>query len=351
MSMQSTATAPVRQSALGFAFWRNRVLIGLVALHFAVIFTVCLLLGHPFRSDTTTTLINLMQLQVPLFLVLLLVGRFVWVIFIHRPKRPVAWFARDLRQILLDPERILTGILGFLTMCVFAGTFAVGKDLIPVIAPFSWDPFFAEIDRFIHFGHDPWRLLYVVTGTPMVTTFINAAYHLWLMLAYFMIFFACFNAAKGDNHRTYLAADVISWVVGGNILATIFSSAGPVYYQAFGYGDAFAPLMQTLYAFNEISPVWALHLQEMLIDGYMNDTGIKGISAMPSMHVASTVTMTLYAFTLSRRLGWLMALFAGLILVGSVQLGWHYAIDGYASILFAPLCWLGARKLIRAFGQ
>jgi hypothetical protein len=28
-----------------------------------------------------------------------------------------------------------------------------------------------------------------------------------------------------------------------------------------------------------------------------------------------------------------------LIMIGSVHLGWHYAVDGYASVLTIPLIW------------
>jgi len=320
-----------------------------VALHFAGVFAACLALGAPFSSGTASTLIALLQVQVPVFLVLMLFWRFGWMVVTVRPARPIAWFAGDMRAILLDRDRIFTGIFAFLAMCLFASSFTVGKDLIPVIMPFSWDPLFAEIDRALHGGVDPWRPLFALTGTPLVTTAINAAYHLWLTLAYFMIFEACFNVSRHDKHRTYLAADLLCWVIGGNILATLFSSVGPVYYEAFGFGPDFAPLMERLYAFNEISPVWALDLQEMLLSGYQTGGPVRGISAMPSMHVASTVTMTLYAFSVSRRLGWAMVGFATLILVGSVQLGWHYAIDGYVSILLSLGCWWLARRLVRAF--
>ena len=338
-----------QHSLIGAAIWRNRILIGLVALHFLAIRALCGAFGVPFESGTTKTLMALLQLQVPLFLVMLLFWRFGWMAVTVRPRRPTAWFLADLGEIVLDRERILSGTVAFVTMCVFAGSFAVGKDLIPVINPFSWDPVLARIDRALHGGVDPWRLLYHVTGTPLATTLINAGYHLWLMLAYFLIFVACFNVSGHDRHRTYLIADVLCWTIGGNILATVLSSGGPVYYEAFGHGRDFAPLMDTLYRFNETSPVWALHLQEVLLEGYRNGGAVKGISAMPSMHVASTVTMTLYAFSVSRRFGWLMVGFAALILAGSVQLGWHYAIDGYVSILLSLGCWWLARRLVRAF--
>lgn len=337
------------RSAIGPALWRLRLLIGMVALHFLAVYAACRILGVPFGSGTTDTLVALLQVQVPLFLVILLFWRFAWMAVTIRPERPLAWFVNDLREILLDRDRIFTGIFAFVTKCLFASSFAVGKDLIPLINPFSWDPFLAGLDRALHGGVDPWKLLFTVTGTPVATTIINAFYHLWLMLAYFLVFVACFNASRHDKHRTFLAADVLCWAIGGNILATIFSSVGPVYYQAFGHGPDFVPLIDTLHRFSEVSPVWVLDLHEMLLENYRNDGPVKGISAMPSMHVASTVTMTIYAFTLSRRFGWVMVAFTALILVGSVQLGWHYAVDGYFAIPLALACWWLARRLVRIF--
>ncbi|MEM7598345.1 MAG: phosphatase PAP2 family protein [Pseudomonadota bacterium] len=349
MTMQVNVST--RGSAIGPALWRNRALIALVSLHFLAVYAICLMLGHEFGSGTASTLINLLQLQVPLFLIILFFWRFGWMVIKVRPRRPIQWFLNDLKEIVLDRHRIFCGAVAFVTMCLFAGTFTVAKDLIPVIHPFAWDETFAVWDRVLHFGQDPWRLIWPLTGSPYVTTAINAAYHLWLMLAYFLIFVACFNVSRHDKHRTYLLADVTCWIVGGNILATIFSSVGPVYYQAMGYGTDFRPLMDQLYAFNEVSPVWALPLQEMLIDGYLNDGPVKGISAMPSMHVASTVMMTLYAFSVSRVWGWIMTVFAALILVGSVQLGWHYAIDGYVSIVLALGIYWVARRVIEALSR
>jgi hypothetical protein len=36
-----------------------------------------------------------------------------------------------------------------------------------------------------------------------------------------------------------------------------------------------------------------------------------------------------------------LSLYAGVVLVGSVHLGWHYAVDGYLSIVGALAIWVG----------
>jgi hypothetical protein len=85
----------------------------------------------------------------------------------------------------------------------------------------------------------------------------------------------------------------------------------------------------------------ALRVQDLLWGFYQkSDFGIgHGISAAPSMHVASTwlVARMLQRYgRIPAILGWS---FFGVILVGSVHLGWHYALDGYIAILLAWLIW------------
>ena len=78
----------------------------------------------------------------------------------------------------------------------------------------------------------------------------------------------------------------------------------------------------------------------MLWTQYVNaEAGFVGISAFPSMHNAVAALLALAAWRVSRPLGAAMTLFAVMILAGSVHLGWHYAVDGYAGILVAVVCW------------
>ncbi|ESX86560.1 hypothetical protein X756_18320 [Mesorhizobium sp. LSHC412B00] len=80
--------------------------------------------------------------------------------------------------------------------------------------------------------------------------------------------------------------------------------------------------------------------QDIVWSGYIGATrGSLGISAFPSMHVAMAVLFALYATRRSRLAGLLMWAFAAIIMVGSVVLGWHYAVDGYASVLISIAIW------------
>src|SRR3546814_5985014 len=53
---------------------------------------------------------------------------------------------------------------------------------------------------------------------------------------------------------------------------------------------------------------------------------------MPSVHNGLAALFAIAAFRLWRPLGWVVAAYAALIWVGSIHLGWHYAIDGMVSI-------------------
>src|SRR5262249_53960831 len=143
---------------------------------------------------------------------------------------------------------------------------------------------------------------------------------------------------------------VLLWALLGNVVATLLSSAGPVYYgRVTGLSDPFAPLMSYLHAANHITPVWALNVQDMLWDSY-SQHGIAivgGMTAMPSMHIATCSSFALVAFGVNRTLGYLFAAFAVIVQIGSVHLGWHYAIDGYVSAIGTVLIWLAVGWLLR----
>lgn len=332
-------------SSLAAALWHCRAILAILSLHFAAVYALCLSYDAPYHSTTGEKLIGLLSLQVPVALVILIVWRLLWGMICLRPARPISWFIDDVRGVIVDGPRMISGITAFLAITAFGSSFVVAKDLIATVHPFSWDPAFAALDRFLHGGMDPWKITHALFGTPFLTTTINALYHAWILLFYLAVFVACFNLTGSGRHKQFLVADMLVWSIGGNLLAMAFSSAGPVYYAAFGFGDTFAPLMAELRAFDQVLPVPALHVQDVLL----HETGGAGISAMPSMHVASSVTMAFYAFSLSRVLGWVMTGFAAIIVVGSVHLGWHYAVDGYFSILLSVGLWALARTILRRF--
>ena len=60
---------------------------------------------------------------------------------------------------------------------------------------------------------------------------------------------------------------------------------------------------------------------------------------MPSLHVATAFLFYLLTSQLNKWLGLFFALYCFLIFLGSVHLAFHYAIDGYFSVILTWIYW------------
>ncbi|MBZ9717598.1 phosphatase PAP2 family protein [Mesorhizobium sp. AD1-1] len=164
------------------------------------------------------------------------------------------------------------------------------------------------------------------------------------------VFTVCIARKDTKLRHQFLMSFMTVWTLGGFFLAMGLSSAGPCFYERLGFGNDFHALMQALATADRIYPIWALNTQDMLWGGYTGaTTGSVGISAFPSLHVAMAVLFALYATRRSRLAGVVMWLFAGVIMVGSVVLGWHYAVDGYAGASLMVAIWKACGYLLTRF--
>ena len=107
--------------------------------------------------------------------------------------------------------------------------------------------------------------------------------------------------------------------------------------------------MTYLEAANREYELGALRIQQFLWDSFTSGELVTGagISAMPSMHVVTSLLIALVCWRISRPLGVAMVIFLVVILIGSVHLGYHYAIDGYAAIVITLAIWSGVGWLVR----
>jgi hypothetical protein len=237
-----------------------------------------------------------------------------------------------------------------LTFCLFVAGFAVLKGAIAVVSPFAWDVALSDLDRALHFGRLPHEWLGPLLR-PLPLVVLNVFYNLWFFLLMVGWLGAMIAIRRPGLRHQYLMAFMLTWFVGGFLVAGGFSSAGPCFYARIGLGDLYAPLMAKLHAAGAEQGLWAVNTQNMLWDGFTGERpGSAGISAFPSMHVASATLFVLAA----RHLGWAVFVaalgFWATILVGSVALGWHYAVDGYSATLIAILVWRFAGVYGRATG-
>lgn len=229
--------------------------------------------------------------------------------------------------------------------------FSAVKAGIPEMNPFHLDPLFAQMDAVIH-GGDAWRLVEPILRTPWAVFGINIAYHLWFFLFYGALALAAVMVRDVRLRNQFLTAFVLCWVGLGLVAATGLSSVGPVYFAEFypHLADPYAGQMALLRAADEHFPIWALDVQAMLLEGARDPAKATiggGISAMPSLHVAVSVLMALFAHRVNRWLGIAAWAFAAVIMLGSVVLAWHYAVDGYLSALLTPMIWAASGWLTR----
>ena len=265
-------------------------------------------------------------------------------------------------------ERILLALPILALWPVMALSFSLVKALIPGVVPYYLDTFLHAADRAIHFGHDPWALLQPLLGHPLVTYAIDRIYALWLFVMYFALLLQITSTRDRRLRLHYLISNMLAWILLGSVAATLLSSVGPCYFgQVVGQPDPYAAQVAYLrgavdhaqlsvFGFGFTPELIAVRVQDMLWGFYQqDDMGLgRGISAAPSLHVASTWLIARMLQSYGRRaaiFGWG---FFSVILLGSVHLGWHYALDGYISIagawtLWRLTGWWLDRPRIRAF--
>lgn len=228
---------------------------------------------------------------------------------------------------------------------IFATAFVFVKTSIPYVVPFYADPFFAELDKAMHGGVDPWVAAHKLAPflNPQI---VNALYiSVWgLPAAFFMLILAgCDPDPVRRNRFTVLY--VFVWIGLGNVLAFAGSSVGPIYYDRLLGTDRFPELLAAL-SDSGISATQLGEIQAGLWHIYTRyDQMIGGgISAFPSVHNGMATVVMLYMWERSRWLAPLGAVFCTAILFCSVYVGWHYALDGYVSIILVAGLWWGLRR-------
>jgi hypothetical protein len=213
------------------------------------------------------------------------------------------------------------------------------KRLIPEIQPFYADPIIISIEHAV-LGTDAWRLTHAVFGRT-ATRFIDLIYGLWHLVNIAALCWMILTRNREFQFQAVLSYQ-LAWLVLGGILATAFSSVGPCFYELFTGSHRFAPLMTELRSVNGPEGLNSLVAMKYVFETRGTNAFGSGISAMPSLHVAIAVFVFLafrYAWPKQRLLQTLVALYAITIFVGSVHLGWHYAVDGIVGGLGMVAIW------------
>ena len=253
-----------------------------------------------------------------------------------------------LRDDYFAPLRVANAIHAFAFMSAYMVGYTFIKKSIATAHPFAWDETFMRWDKALHFGWHPFELLSFL-NVPAITFLLNVNYNIWFFVMFSLWFWQGFNGRDTKLRLHFLLGFTLTWFLGTCILGTIFSSVGPCFYGRLLPGDdPFVPALTWLGTTNAVHPIWSLNVMDELWKNYETGVGlVNGISAMPSMHVGTSVLFAILGFASGKRwLGWLLTVFASLIMIGSVHLAWHYAIDGYIGAVVAVFGWWLAGKLI-----
>ncbi len=224
--------------------------------------------------------------------------------------------------------------------------FAFLKSTFPMIVPFYADPSLANFDRWLHGGYEPWELAHWVGHYLPIDSLLPVYLWVWGTPAIALILIIAVTDRDDARTKRFVALYLACWLVLGNVIALAGSSVGPVYYDALLGGDRFAGLHAAL-ANSDVANSAIGRIQHLLWNAYAETGGGVGlgISAFPSVHVGIAALTALYMAERSR---WLLLpglVFLAITLFLSVYTGYHYAVDGYFSILFMYGLWFALRRV------
>jgi hypothetical protein len=265
---------------------------------------------------------------------LILIARFIGLV-VSKVPQPSAALLGELKEHARALSFVAAGVtLAGIDMLFFMWI----KPELAAVSPFWVDPYLAELD-YIVFGTDPWRYFQGISleSTAWVYNFIWPASILVTLL---WIFAQPQSTQRSNSILSYFAI----WSIFGPIGQFAFSGAGPIFYSRIGLGDRFAEMHSNI-------PWITNRIADYLWGQYSNnELGLAaGISAMPSLHVATVTWIVLSMWDHKSRATPVALLFAIYIWGASVALGWHYASDGLAGVIGALVCHRLSRRYVEQY--
>lgn len=281
----------------------------------------------------------------------------VWFVYLRAAKlagktEKGEFFNRLKEDILerINLHQVVGAVLLFVLFSTYFSVFQSAKVMIPSVNSFSFDAQFAALDRQLHGGYYPHELVQYLLGSALGTQFIQFFYNIWFPIMLGVLAWQMFDRSNPELRQRFLVSYALSWFIIGTLGAIALSSAGPVYFdRATGLAGPYEDHMAFLYGVNEVSRLFTLDVQEILWTSYANNElkSGAGISAMPSMHVSVATLLFLFSRHLKPWATWFFGIFLLGIQLGSVHLGWHYAVDGYLGALLMALIWWGVGAVVK----
>lgn len=239
-------------------------------------------------------------------------------------KSPFAHLAATVRG---EWRALLLVCIGTLLAGFNMVTFMWTKPLLNILVPFHADPLLADLDKALFLGTDPWRLLDWMNSIPTALFYHRG----WFAMMIGVLLVVLSRPPSREKSAVMLSYFML-WTLFGPIVHCLLPAGGPVFFDDLGYGNRFAAIwtpdeMQRMSAY-----LWTSYTASSFGPG-------SGISAMPSMHIATTAWMVLAIHIHAPRWTWLVAALGIVIFLLSISLGWHYAADGIVGGLGAIGCY------------
>lgn len=216
------------------------------------------------------------------------------------------------------PDRVLAAVTGGVAVAMWSAMMAGVISLMAARlgAPLA-DPWLAGADAAL--GVDTPRLVAAAAAQPWLTWTLGVAY-----LSSFPLIFAAivyFSVTKSEERLWELCAGF----AGVMTACTLISAATPAV-GAFAY---YAISEDTLRALPPGAGLYHLPVFEAYRSGAwatVDFTRLQGVVTFPSIHCGLAL-ITAYAFRRDRVLAWPMAIWNGVVILSTIPIGGHYAID------------------------
>ncbi len=264
---------------------------------------------------------------------------------------------RELWKLTKGPwssDRVLRSALPPFMFGTLMASFNAYKQMVLSTQSFSWDKTYIAWDRALLFGNDGWQVTHAVFAHPIFTYIIDKFYHAWFFpMALGVIFCAWVGKEQFHLRTQYMLTYLMVWIGLGSVAAFLVPGAGPAFVPHVlpSESASFAQMLATLQA-KQLAvgkPISALLFQDGLWNLQLaKDLAVGGgISAMPSVHNAIAILFALAAWRINPKFGVVMAGYAVLIWIGSIHLGWHYAVDGLIAAILTLGLWNAAGHLAK----
>jgi PAP2 superfamily protein len=255
-----------------------------------------------------------------------------------------AWLR--LRAGRLNNARLASYTLVCVLMPLVVASYTGWKVWLNVAAPFVWDSSLGALDRALHGGRNPWELLQPLFARQWMSDLIVGVYtFVWIMALQGITVWQAL-AAPSQHRSRFLVASTLAWPVAGNVLAAAYLSAGPWFdARSDPFSSPFLSLTDQIARIGGRT-LWA---QDYLYKAYESRNTWEvaaGISAMPSMHLVIATIIACFLFRYGRAMRAIAVTFVAVILIGSIGLGWHYAVDSYVGMVVGVAIWALAGRVV-----